>query len=188
MQRNTVGVMVRRPVRLSLCMVQTFFALLFAALAGLGLYTYERAQGFNAMPPPVAATHPQPTTPSYATAIFALPSAMGSRSSQTATVVTSIGEGAEQLGIAVTPTAIIEDSRCPLGVACIQAGTVRVETRIGDNWNGAKYVFSLGVPTQIGNRIVELIEVLPNAVSQKTLNPYDYRLTYRITDAASGIQ
>jgi hypothetical protein len=55
-------------------------------------------------------------------------------STSTVTTVTSevfnlkIGEKAGNTNIVIQPTEILEDSRCPLDVQCIQAGTVRVLT------------------------------------------------------------
>ncbi|HEV2747993.1 MAG TPA: hypothetical protein VGW34_11935 [Allosphingosinicella sp.] len=43
----------------------------------------------------------------------------------------ALGETASLDGVDVTPLAVEEDSRCPIGVQCIQAGTVRLRVKVG---------------------------------------------------------
>ena len=76
----------------------------------------------------------------------------------------------------IRPTQVLEDSRCPIDVQCIQAGTVRVETTLS---TGAQQVFKLNTPVTIGDQTITLIAVRPEKESKKTIKPTDYIFTFR---------
>ena len=62
----------------------------------------------------------------------------------------------------MTPTTTLEDSRCPLGVQCIQAGTVRIEVNYSfGSGPTRKDELKLGVQKNLGGRTVTLVKVDP---------------------------
>lgn len=66
------------------------------------------------------------------------------------TIDTRIGQGTSMFGVKIIPLEVIEDSRCPIDVTCIQAGTVIVKTNVTVEKNGEiEQVFEL-------DRIVEI--------------------------------
>lgn len=69
-------------------------------------------------------------------------------------VTVGMGDPAHFIGVSLTPLMIAEDSRCPAGVQCIQAGTVRVSTAILEGGVSRIQVLTLGVPTAVGGRTV----------------------------------
>lgn len=82
--------------------------------------------------------------------------------------------------ISITPSEILEDSRCPSDVQCIQAGTVRVRVRLERNKVTQTVDMKLNTAVTFSGQSVELIEVTPGKVSTKTNAPGDYRFTFRV--------
>jgi hypothetical protein len=86
--------------------------------------------------------------------------------------------------LSITPNSIVEDSRCPVGLYCIQAGRVVVNStfRVNNAYvyggnliagNGDTYV------TPEGFRI-QIVDVMP-IKTQSPINTGDYRITYRVS-------
>lgn len=90
----------------------------------------------------------------------------------------ALGEAQRVGDLYVTPLRVIEDSRCPQGVQCVWAGTVKVETRVdGAGWRETS-VIGLGTPASVRGHAIELAEVSPSA-RQENIPPADYRLLFR---------
>jgi len=96
------------------------------------------------------------------------------------TYVTHINESATRDGITATPVAIVEDSRCPVDVQCIQAGTVKVAVKF------AYGVFSITRTLTLGQMISGdgftggLVAVSPDKHEGQDLAPGDYILTFTV--------
>ena len=84
--------------------------------------------------------------------------------------------------IIITPLEVIEDSRCPIDVVCIQAGTVRLRTRIVNAGNPSEQVFSLGKDLHIGIQTIKLLDVTPAPKSTTPIKSVDYVFTFQVTD------
>lgn len=85
-------------------------------------------------------------------------------------------------GVQVTPTRLVEDSRCPIGVQCISAGQVRIAVRIGGADPGAGPVeLTQGQPAGIAGGALELVEVYPERRKDWTLYPDEYRFGFTFT-------
>ena len=91
-----------------------------------------------------------------------------------------IGTEVSALGATITPREVTQDSRCPLDVVCIQAGTVRVRAMFEYVSGAGEQVFELGKPIVAGDVTVTLVEVLPAARSTVTLLPSDYRFYFKV--------
>lgn len=74
-------------------------------------------------------------------------------------------------GMTMRVLSVIEDSRCPSDVTCIQAGTVRVRVEFSDATGTSERTLVLHEAAEILGRMVELTEVLPRPVSTKTSAP-----------------
>ncbi|MES2216084.1 MAG: hypothetical protein V4481_02200 [Patescibacteria group bacterium] len=99
----------------------------------------------------------------------------------TTTFETGFNQSVTSNGITIIPKAIIEDSRCPIGVQCIQAGTVRVNTSLSSlTTASADYVFALGKPVKIGAVTIELVRVAPDKRSGQTLATSEYKFTFAL--------
>jgi hypothetical protein len=79
-------------------------------------------------------------------------------------------------GFTVTPTRVEEDSRCPMHVQCIQAGTVRLSVRIGGR---ARHVLTLKQPSRIAfGAWLTLCDVIPYPARAGRIRPADYRFGF----------
>lgn len=83
-----------------------------------------------------------------------------------------IGESVARNGVQIMPLAVVEDSRCPQGVACIQAGTVRITAEV----DGTRTELALDRP--VGR--VTLVEVHPVRRKDTTYYPDEYRFGFRV--------
>jgi hypothetical protein len=83
--------------------------------------------------------------------------------------------------VAVTPLRIEEDSRCPTGVQCIQAGTVRVAVRIEAGAARRDIVLTLAEPLALDRgRRLTLAAVCPYPHHPGTIGPAAYRFTFAL--------
>lgn len=93
-----------------------------------------------------------------------------------------IGETKSGLDVSVTPISIIEDSRCPSDVTCIQAGTVRVKIKILSGLGESEMIISFnGQPVTTEVEQIELVEVLPYPNSKIKTTPNDYVFSFKIS-------
>ncbi len=98
------------------------------------------------------------------------------------TVTVAIGEPAHAHGVSVTPTKLLEDSRCPSDVVCIQAGTVRVEAMLVDGMGTSTMPFILGSTEPVTSEVasIYLIAVEPYPIASDPTEDASYRFTFRI--------
>jgi len=91
----------------------------------------------------------------------------------------SIGSIATINGVTIGILDLVSDSRCPVDVQCIQAGTVSVRVSIG-SFN-KDFTFTLGQPQVVSNATVTLASVAPaQKYAKQTLSPSDYRFTFTV--------
>jgi hypothetical protein len=105
-----------------------------------------------------------------------------SASSTPASVIVKaqINKSATALGIGVLPLSILEDSRCPVDVECVWAGTVRVKVRIHSAMGDSDVTMTLGKPITTEAETVTLREVLPAPHSGVKLTPAQYQFVFEI--------
>lgn len=89
-----------------------------------------------------------------------------------------IGQIAYVSGPSVRPIKLIEDSRCPSGVACVWAGrlVVRVEVR-GGAWK-KQLDLTLGQGQHVADGELTLMSATPEPRSDRKIAPADYRFTF----------
>jgi hypothetical protein len=92
-----------------------------------------------------------------------------------------IGQASSVLGIKITPLSIIEDSRCPTDVQCIQAGTVRISATLVSGMGTAIQTFALNVPITTEAEMITLIAVTPEKRSAHEIASGEYRFTFRVS-------
>ena len=98
-------------------------------------------------------------------------------STDPATTALAIGARATIRGTDISVLDLVEDSRCPVDVQCIQAGTVRVRVSV-DSYS-LPFTLTLGQPQAVGDTTITLVSVIPEQkYSQKTVQPSDYRFTF----------
>ncbi|MEO6536552.1 MAG: hypothetical protein ABIT47_02580 [Candidatus Paceibacterota bacterium] len=64
-------------------------------------------------------------------------------------------------GLSVRPTAVLEDSRCPVGVQCIQAGTVRITLKTTTKTGTTNHDLALGKVITVGTDDITFVSVTP---------------------------
>ena len=101
---------------------------------------------------------------------------------KSAKIVTTLGQVTSAIGVSITPKEVVSDSRCPLGVQCIWAGTVEVHTVIATKVSNDEQVFKLGESKIIGDFQITLIEVAPNPKPGENIPKSTYRFTFEITN------
>lgn len=92
----------------------------------------------------------------------------------------AVGQTISGLDVQITPIEIVEDSRCPSDVQCIQAGTVRVRTLISSGLGTSTMVLTLAQPITTEAEAVTLVAVAPTPLSSKTISAKDYRFTFKV--------
>lgn len=88
-------------------------------------------------------------------------------------------------GVLITPLELVEDSRCPVDVQCIQAGTVRV--RVAINALSRDFTFTLGEPQTVGDATITLSAVSPTEkYSTITVLPDEYLFVFTVKKGESS--
>jgi hypothetical protein len=111
------------------------------------------------------------------------PSGNGSGVTESATMTIALGEERSVGGVTVKPTTVVEDSRCPANVQCVQAGTLKVNAVITSANTGGTFTrtLELGVPYDLGGgQTLTLTSVTPAAIAGGTPKTEDYRFTFTI--------
>jgi len=94
-------------------------------------------------------------------------------------VTTYMGGTATTLNVTVSPQALISDSRCPVDVQCVWAGTVEVRTVLSTQVAHGEHTMKLNEPQNFGDFTVTLLEVSP-AATQGVIPESSYRFTYEV--------
>lgn len=89
-------------------------------------------------------------------------------------------------GVHITPLEVVEDSRCPIDVQCIQAGTVRIRAKLENGAGNTIVTLTLNKATTYGSKDVTLTAVAPVKSSKTTTQPSDYRFTFSVTNTATA--
>jgi hypothetical protein len=100
-------------------------------------------------------------------------------------VVLTMGQLAKFENISILPIAIAEDSRCPVDVQCIQAGTVHIE--IVSDIGTSTGVVKLGQAFPVQSERVTLTAVAPEKSAKKEITMGDYRLTFNVVQEATPV-
>ena len=100
------------------------------------------------------------------------------------TAVLALGDKVIVNAVVISPKSLAEDSRCPVDVQCIQAGTVRVAVAVGTD----EVIFKLGEPRTVAQMTMTPTSVVPSQKNSKvTVAPADYRFTFTIAPAPTPI-
>lgn len=95
-------------------------------------------------------------------------------------IETRIDEGGSALGVRVIPHEVLEDSRCPIDVNCIQEGTVRVRATLESGLGTANQVFTLNEPITTEAETVTLVQVSPFPESGSGIEDVAYVFMFEV--------
>lgn len=102
----------------------------------------------------------------------------GSRFAPLEGMPTAIGETVSVGTLRATPRSVVEDSRCPVGVRCVQAGRVVVSTEVsGDGWSET-VPLTLGEPYAVGGATIILVSTQPQAYPDRRAPRREYRFIF----------
>ena len=97
-----------------------------------------------------------------------------------------IGKTAKFPHVNVTALEVTEDSRCPVDVQCIWAGTVKVKVNVSKPSGNFTEILELGKFLTTGTELVTLVAVSPSPKAGESIAPADYRLVFRVSPSLSG--
>lgn len=101
-------------------------------------------------------------------------------SPSTSSSTARVGQEISSLGVRITPLKVLEDSRCPVDVVCIQAGTVRVQARLVSGLGTATQEFKLGQAVTTEAEKITLSAVLPVPKAGVKIAEGDYVFTFTV--------
>lgn len=110
----------------------------------------------------------------------ACPTATPAPTPTSATLRAAIGQTVSGLDVSLTPLAIISDSRCPVDVQCIWAGTVTLKVRIQSGLGTSEMTFELGKPITTEAEEITLTEVSPAPYAGVAIPASAYRFTFEV--------
>ena len=95
-------------------------------------------------------------------------------------ITARIGQEVSALDVRITPLKVLEDSRCPIDVQCIQAGTVRLQARLVSGLGTAQQEFKLGQPITTEAEEVTLATVTPAPKAGVKIAESEYVFTFTV--------
>ena len=103
----------------------------------------------------------------------------GATSSPT-TVDAKINKKVAAGSLSLTVQEVVEDSRCPTDVQCIQAGTVRVKVLLASGLGEGSITMTLNTPITTEAEEITLMSVAPTKLSTHQITPTEYTFTFKI--------
>lgn len=101
--------------------------------------------------------------------------------SPSVTLLAKLGETVTGSGLRITPLVVTEDSRCPAGVMCIQAGRVVVQVKVESALGTSEPSLTVGQSITTEAETVTLVSVSPEKLGNPVgIQPGDYRFTFEI--------
>lgn len=97
-------------------------------------------------------------------------------------VTAALGEHVSAYGVLLTPMDIVEDSRCPVDVACVQAGQLRVNVMLSSAMGTSTMPFTLASaePVTTETASLWLSESTPEPLASDPASESEYLFTFRI--------
>jgi len=91
-----------------------------------------------------------------------------------------MNEAGERHGVTVIPRDVMEDSRCPQGVQCIQAGTVRVQIQIISGLGTSAMPIALGGSVTTEAEEITFTEAFPAPKAGIPIRGSEYLFSFEI--------
>ncbi len=96
-------------------------------------------------------------------------------------VVFKVGDRVDIANLTVTLNKVLQDSRCPIDVVCIQAGSVTVEVVLTNSTRRETITLSTdATPHLFDGYYISILSVTPSPMSKKEIKPSDYRVTLHV--------
>jgi hypothetical protein len=114
--------------------------------------------------------------------------ALTAPASAAAAFTARLGETANLGGRTITALSVLEDSRCPADVMCIQAGTAKILVRVQRGRKATNTVVGLDRPADVGGAWLHLGTVCPYPLASRPVSPADYRMVFVLSDSSTFTQ
>ncbi len=98
-----------------------------------------------------------------------------------ATIRTTLGQTMTGLNVTITPTELVDDSRCPTDVQCIWAGTAHVRATISTNAGTTSEVLEIGQPIEKDGYTITFTELSPSPKSDEVTPSSSYRFVFTVS-------
>ena len=95
-----------------------------------------------------------------------------------ASFVGTLGRTSRVGRLSIRPTFVVEDSRCPANVQCIQAGTVRLRVAAAGPGVRRAVTVAPGSPAALAGRWLHLVSVCPNRAAGVPMAGRAYRFHF----------
>jgi hypothetical protein len=95
-----------------------------------------------------------------------------------------LGQSGDYGPVNLTPIAVDEDSRCPVGTQCIWAGQVRVKVLVEPDGANHSVFATLGQPMGVDGGTLLVEDVSPDRTTTGQIPPSHYRIRLRYTPPA----
>ena len=95
-------------------------------------------------------------------------------------VTMRLGEKVAFKDLSMRVISLEEDSRCPTGVQCIQAGTVRVKVEIVSGLGTSTPTLGLGKSVTTEAEIITLTTTTPHPARDVSITPNEYQFTFTV--------
>ena len=102
--------------------------------------------------------------------------------------VLEMGKAAEFPHVSITPLTVTDDSRCPEGVQCIWAGTVKVNVKVVEESGNFTSVIELGQTITSLTSEIALVSVEPVPKVGETIEAGEYRFTFNVVEGKAATE
>lgn len=125
---------------------------------------------------------PTPSVSSVTASSASAANPTGTSAQPYGSVTLALGQAASFVdGVSIRPMRILEDSRCPAGVQCIQAGTVKLSFNAVVNGKSMTETISIDQSVQVDGDTVVLDTVAPQKTKNGFPAPSEYNFTFTVT-------
>ncbi len=101
-------------------------------------------------------------------------------------VTVRTGERAQFTHLSIEPLRAFDESRCPTGVTCIWAGTLKAEVRIVSGMGTSTQIVELGNSISTKNETITFVAATPYPKEGKSITEGEYQLTFGVVRRPSG--
>lgn len=97
------------------------------------------------------------------------------------TVSTKLGVAGQGLNVKIIPLSVVQDSRCPIDVQCVWAGTVTIKVLIESGLGASTQELSIGETITTESETITLTSVSPTPNSTRAITSEQYVFTFTVT-------
>lgn len=104
---------------------------------------------------------------------------------ETETTIARLGQRILSSGVHITPLEVLGDSRCPVDVTCIWAGTVNLRVKLEKGNDAETMTIKLGTEVAFAGKRVSLVSITPVPHSKNVIVSQEYRFKFLVTGNVS---